>query len=203
MKTVAIIGAKSDIGAYISNSIKKDGFNTFEIGHSQWFRREALVDGWDLIVFACGTMNPVGKFFECEPESWLSCIDGNALSPLLRLHHFYPARNEGAQVCFFSGPNPHKPNPYYSAYDASKALLINAAKNINAEGLKCFVLGPGYVPTKIHQQTIAAGVPNERLARARANNEAGTPMSKIYECLRWCMDNDVGGQHIFVPDWNK
>jgi NAD(P)-dependent dehydrogenase (short-subunit alcohol dehydrogenase family) len=201
MKTAVIVGAKSHIGAYLSDCIGKDGFKVIELSHGQWFRKEALTDGWDLIVFALGTMRPIGKFAECDVGDWLAAIDSNALSLLTRLHHLYPARNPGAQVCFFSGPNPHKPNPFYSAYDASKALLINAAKNINAEGLKCFVLGPGYVPTKIHQQTIAAGVPNERLARAMANDEPGTPLEKIYACLRWCMDNDVGGQHIFIPEW--
>src|SRR6266849_3219590 len=69
----------------------------------------------------------------------------------------------------------------------------------DADDVKWYALAPGIVLTKIHKPTIDTRWINERLSEAM--NVGGTPMAKIYECLRWCMEAQkatIGGRNICV-----
>lgn len=154
------------------------------------------LEPWDAAIFCTGTLSPVGKFFDVDPFAWWGAMKVNCLGPLMLLRYMRKKAREGAQACFMSGPNPFKTSPNYSAYAASKAALVRATKDINAEGFKCFAFAPGFVKTKIHQATIDAGVYNERLERG-----GGTTHDHIYRALNICLQSPkAGGQHIYAPD---
>jgi NAD(P)-dependent dehydrogenase (short-subunit alcohol dehydrogenase family) len=59
-------------------------------------------------------------------------------------------------VVFFSGAGTNGPAPSYSAYCASKILLIKMCELLDSEtpDASFFIIGPGMVRTKIHEQTL-------------------------------------------------
>ena len=108
-------------------------------------------------------------------------------------------------VAFFAGGGTNNPFRNYSAYCLSKILLIKMCELLDDEAgdLKTYILGPGYVRTKIHDETLrAAGQAGDNMEKTRRFLESdGTPMDDIFDCLEWCVAQDrsvVGGRNFSV-----
>jgi len=201
-----IVSPSSDLGRFISGRLVVDGWEVEGVKHNDYPVGSVV----DLLVVCSGTLRPVGKFesFKDPPElgiyglgwsKWTKGVYDNLLSPLEHMLRALPLPPESS-VVFFSGTNPEKLNPFYSAYSVAKAGLFRAVQEINGEvDCKVFMLAPGFVDTKIHEATREAGVPNARLEAG-----GGTSKEKIYQCLMWCHKQPkekVGGQSIYVPKW--
>lgn len=168
----------------------------------------AKLSPWDVLIFASGTMEPIDRFESCDPFLWNQCVTVNTLGPLRLLRMLYPKRKPDASVVFFSGPNPDKTSPRYSAYSVSKFALLKACEELDEEweDVKVFSIAPGIVDTKMHQQTLKAGSvrAGDNFARVTDMYSSGLPMTPhedIYNCLRWCLDqpkSQVGGRNIHV-----
>jgi NAD(P)-dependent dehydrogenase (short-subunit alcohol dehydrogenase family) len=154
------------------------------------------LEPWDLLIFCPGKLSPVKSFFECDPFEWRESFRVNCLGPLMLLYYLKPLKREAGQVVFFSGTNPFKTNPNYSAYSASKAALMTAMKEINGEGTRAFAIAPGFMQTKIHKATLDAGVENERLKTG-----GGITHDKLFSVLKRCLKSDKApGQVMYAPD---
>jgi NAD(P)-dependent dehydrogenase (short-subunit alcohol dehydrogenase family) len=162
---------------------------------------------WDLLVVAAGTEEPIGSFWECDPEEWDAGIAVNALAPLRIVRGLYPLRRTGDQpsVAFFSGAGTNGAAPAYSAYCAAKIFLIKMCELLDAESpdTSFFIIGPGIVRTKIHDQTLRAphrSGPNYRKVTDFLGSAApGTSHDDIFACLQWCLaagKATVGGRNI-------
>ena len=169
------------------------------------FEREGLA--WDLLVVAAGTEEPIGSFFACDEEAWESGIQINALAPLRLVRRLYPLRNRGSapSVAFFSGSGTNNAAPAYSAYCASKIMLIKMCELLDAESADTsfFIVGPGIVRTKIHGQTLCvpdrAGANYRKVVDFLASDNPGSSHDDIYQCLAWCHQAGkavVGGRNI-------
>ena len=73
------------------------------------------------------------------------------------------------------------------------------------DNVKYVVVGPGWVNTKIHEQTLrAGGRAGENIDRIRgflAAGGSGTPIQYIYDCINWLADAPkqlVGGRNFSV-----
>lgn len=227
-----ILGISSDIGRDIAIRLKAEGWEiagTYR-SYGAWHTgddiepqahlvpcdlgdRASIEDaaavmqgGWDLLVVAAGTYEPLGTFWTCNADDWEMCVQVNALGPLRFLRLMYPSRRPGASVCFFAGPNPNRANPTYTAYMAGKAVLHKACEDIQAEtpDLKLFILGPGLTRTKMLDQTIKAGERAgwyHRVKEFLASGEQGTSFKDIYDMLRVCMESDWSrGRNIHIKD---
>lgn len=174
-----------------------DGWEVDGVAHNRFPVPELV----DLFIVCSGTLNPVRRFDAYDLSEWEEGIYDNLLDPLRQLHRFLPLP-ESSSAVFFSGTNPQKLNPHYSAYSVAKAGLFRAVEEINNEvDCKVFMLAPGFVDTKIHEATRKAGIKNERLEAG-----GGTSKEKIYQCLLWCHKQEkakVGGRSIYVPEWNE
>jgi len=233
MKTAIVIGLSSDIGRELALRLVGEGWSvkgTYrdaagikQLGKkvaatrcdlrsaksvaaaSAWLRRRGK--GWRLLVVAAGTEEPIGPFWDCDADNWDRGIGVNTLAPLRLVRALYPARDRAASpaVAFFSGSGTNNAAPAYSAYAAAKIMLIKMCELLDAESedTSFFILGPGIVRTKIHQETLKAG------ARAGANlrrvteylgsAEPGTSHDDIHACLGWCLGAGkrvVGGRNI-------
>lgn len=168
---------------------------------------DALADRpWDLFVAANGTMEPIGPALEVDAHAWRASIAANALAPVELLQRMRPAARENAAVAFMAGGGTNNPFTNYSSYCLSKILLIKLCELLDDEepDLKTFIIGPGYVKTPIHDQTLRAG------ARAGANREKtlafldggdGTPLRDVYDCIEWCAAQPrdvIGGRNVSV-----
>jgi NAD(P)-dependent dehydrogenase (short-subunit alcohol dehydrogenase family) len=168
-------------------------------------RAQKLV--WDLLVVAAGTEEPIGSFWECDPDQWDAGLAVNALAPLRVVRGLYPLRRTGGRPCvaFLSGAGTNNAAPAYSAYCAAKIFLIKMCELLDAESpdTSFFIIGPGIVRTKIHDQTLRAahrGGPNYRkVADFLGSAAPGTSHDDIFACLQWCIaagKETVGGRNI-------
>jgi NAD(P)-dependent dehydrogenase (short-subunit alcohol dehydrogenase family) len=79
----------------------------------------------------------------------------------------------------------------YSAYCVSKIGLIKMCELLDAEyeDLKIQIIGPGFVRTKTHYETLKAkqmaGSNYERVKEFMDSGEQGTSFEDIYRCLKW------------------
>ena len=173
-------------------------------------------EGWDLYISSIGKLEPIGLFFETNWKKWVDSVFVNCVQQLGLLRAMYPYRKKGRMnhVAFFAGAGTNAPAPQYSAYCASKILLIKMCENLHAENpdLNVFIIGPGIVDTKIHKQTLRAGRrAGGNLQKVRAILRSKNKMvshDQIFACLSWCMEvgrEVVGGRNIsLVGDtWAK
>lgn len=195
-----IIGSASDIGAYLAESLERDGWTV-----TRWKRGDAVpLEQWDLCVMAVGKVAPVGPWWTHEFSEWEEAIESNLLLPFRMLGYLWPYRKTGASVCFMAGSNPQKVMRGYSAYNAGKMALLKLTEQIDyeAKDSKLFALNPGYIKTKIHDATKEARWPNEVIDSGRE----GGSMEDVYRALLWCVDQPkevVGGRNICVSDFNR
>lgn len=163
---------------------------------------------WDVLIFAAGTMEPIGRLDQCDTFALKASYMVNLVGPLQLLKLLYPKRKENASVVFFGGTNPNRNNPNYVAYSTAKCALLKAAEELDVEwpDVKVFSIAPGVVDTKIHRQTmdagsIRAGEAFDNITSLYASGLPMTPHDEIYGCLQWCLSQPkekIGGRNIHV-----
>jgi NAD(P)-dependent dehydrogenase (short-subunit alcohol dehydrogenase family) len=160
---------------------------------------------WDQFLSSVGTMEPIGPFFDVDFDQWQQSIIINALGQLRVLHALFPHRrisgNNG--VMFFAGGGTNNPFTNYSAYAASKIFLIKMAELLDDEtgDLNVFVVGPGFVRTGIHQETLKAAQRAGKNLQKTLDflKQDGTSLDVIFECIEWCFEQDrkaTGGRNF-------
>jgi NAD(P)-dependent dehydrogenase (short-subunit alcohol dehydrogenase family) len=133
----------------------------------------------------------------------------NSTAQLRFLHKIYPLRVIGkfCQVAFFAGGGTNSPFTNYSAYCAAKIMLIKMCELLDDENdnLNVFIIGPGWVKTKIHAQTLrshfGAGSNYRMTKEFLKSNNQGTDYLDIYNCINWCINQGAsvaGGRNFSV-----
>lgn len=202
MKTCILLGDRSDIAQGLEPLLIADGWRIYGWNRGSPFDiDDAKTPSWDMVLCCMGAVAPVGNWWELDELEFHQCIESNLLLPLRMLAQIWARRQPNASACFMAGSNPQKIMRGYLPYNMSKMALLKAVEQIDYESPDCkvFALGPGYVRTKIHAATLAAGWPNERIARG----DDGTPIERIYACLKWCLSQPkeiVGGRNICCSD---
>jgi NAD(P)-dependent dehydrogenase (short-subunit alcohol dehydrogenase family) len=162
---------------------------------------------WKTLFSSVGSSEPIGRFFDLDFDVWESSIQINCIGQLRALHALYPFRavDSISNVALLAGGGTNNPFRCYSAYCVSKILLIKMTELLDdeADDLNAFIVGPGFVRTKTHLETINAGTKVEdNVERIRAfweSDDPGTPMEDIYDCIRWLEEQgrDVAGGRNF------
>jgi len=182
---------------------KKDSISKFTEAYA------ALGLNWDLFISCAGTLKPIKPFFDCDFDEWSESIHVNAIEQLRVLHSIYPYRNKNEipTVIFFAGGGTNNAVSDYSAYTASKIMLIKMTELLDFENkdMSFFIIGPGWVKTKIHNETLQAG---EEKAGINYNKTVeflktreGTSMDDIYDCINWLASQSkeaVSGRNFSV-----
>lgn len=150
---------------------------------------------WDALVLCPGTMNPIGRFDICDMDSWEAGVIINLVAPLRIVHGLLSLRRLTEPlplVAFFAGGGTNGAPLNYSSYVTSKVALIKAVELLDAEfeNVRFTIIGPGWVKTKIHSETLVAGlnsghsiVETERRLQANEFN----PMEKVLNFFDWVM----------------
>ena len=219
--TVFILGLSSDIGREMGKRYMADGHRVYGTYRQKHALEEIFVPTclfpcdvtsaesirallvacqeaclrWNIFIGVVGTEEPVGSFFKCDFDAWEQSIMANALGQLRVLHALYPLRaSEGESACvFFTGAGTNNAAVNYSAYCASKILLIKMCELLAAESpdLNPVIIGPGIVRTKIHDQTLRAGERAggnyEKVMRFLKSYDPGVSHDDIYACVNWCV----------------
>jgi NAD(P)-dependent dehydrogenase (short-subunit alcohol dehydrogenase family) len=235
MNTVFILGVTSDIGRQLAARFDRDGWRvvgthraganldgmpaSYQLLEGDLSSKESIAGliancrgrnlRWDIFVLGAGTEEPIGSFFDCDADAWEMGIAINALAPLRVLRGLWPQRNSAGTpaVVFFSGSGTNSAAPSYSAYCASKIFLIKMCELLDAESsdTSFFILGPGIVRTKIHEQTLRvpekSGANYAKVVEFLHSDNPGTSHDEIYACLHWCTQagkNAIGGRNLSI-----
>ena len=163
---------------------------------------------WDTVIFLNATTNPIGPFMDVYDWQWQKSILENALIPCDFLRQLYPLRRKDkvSNVVFFGGGGINNSFDNYSAYTISKIILMKMCELLDSEygDLNPFIVGPGYVNTKIHQETLnnkeGAGEHYKKM-QDFLDSGPGTSMDKIFEAVEWgCAQGKevIGGRNLAV-----
>ena len=205
-----ILSINSDIGEAIAHHLSKEGHEVFgtyknnkpkiNVPEDNLFRFDIKdfdssrfkfwlksIGEWNLFISCVGTQKPVGKFVEVDINEWVEAVAKNSTYQLAALINAIKERDSknNADVIFFAGGGTNSSNPYYSSYTLGKISLIKAVELLanEIEFMKFTILGPGWVKTKIHEETInakeKAGENYKKTLDMISNPDKFNPMEKV------------------------
>jgi NAD(P)-dependent dehydrogenase (short-subunit alcohol dehydrogenase family) len=170
----------------------------------------AATPTWDALIVAPGTMNPVGMFPDVDIEEWSRSFDINLVHQLRFVHRLLGHANSGSSTTptcvFFAGGGTNSAPVAFSSYVLSKVALIKATELLDAEipDIAFTIVGPGWVRTDIHQETLAAdhapaAVVEETLRRLAADDFVD--VGDVVSTIDWLLAQPkevVGGRNFSV-----
>jgi NAD(P)-dependent dehydrogenase (short-subunit alcohol dehydrogenase family) len=167
-----------------------------------------LIKEWDVLALCPGTLEPVGPFSDIAFSDWAASIQVNLVAPLRMIHALLPHRSVEASptVVLFAGAGTNSAPPNYSSYVTSKIGLIKMCELLDAEipDVRFTIIGPGWVPTKIHQATLrsveSAGE-NYSSTVNHLESDGSTALTRVLDCCDWVISaqrSEVGGRNFSV-----
>ncbi len=154
-------------------SIPSDVARIFDVAEA----RSGRIHG---VINSAGIYGPIGPITEIDPENWLEVIRINLFGTFLVVREACRRMQAagGGRIAVFSGGGAASPFPNYSGYAASKAAVVrlveNTALEMAAAGIEINAIAPGFVITRLHDQTLAAGaLAGDFLAKTRDVMRAG------------------------------
>lgn len=134
------------------------------------------------LVNCAGICGPIGKTTSVSMNEFTKAIRINFLGTVYMCHAFTRifSHTKRKKIVNFSGGGAATPRPNYSAYAASKAAIVrfteNLALELASENVDVNCIAPGFVITRLHQQTLQAGeqaTSKEFLETTRKQIESG------------------------------
>jgi NAD(P)-dependent dehydrogenase (short-subunit alcohol dehydrogenase family) len=167
-----------------------------------------LTTPWDLLVLAPGSMVPIGTFESVDFEAWSKSFHVNLIGQLQFVHqllrHANRSTDEPPLCLFFAGGGVNSAPASYSAYVVARIALIKATEMLDAEisDITFAILGPGWVRTKIHEQTLFSEQAPDSIVeetRRRLDADDFVPMAKVLDAIDWLINQPkyvVGGRNF-------
>jgi 3-oxoacyl-[acyl-carrier protein] reductase len=117
----------------------------------------------DICVNNAGIYGPIGPMWTNDPERWRETLTTNLFGGFLVCRYVIPTMiaQESGKIINMSGGGAATPFPRFSAYAVSKAALVRLTETLAAElaghNIQVNAVSPGFVATRLHQQTLEAG----------------------------------------------
>ncbi len=114
------------------------------------------------VIHSAGVYGPIGKMTTVSPEEWWNGVHVNLFGSFLvaRQSCLRMQKNGGGRLVLLSGGGASGPFPNYTSYASSKAAIVRFTETIAEEmapyQIEVNCLGPGFVLTRLHQQTLNA-----------------------------------------------
>jgi short-subunit dehydrogenase len=154
-------------------------------------------------------MNPIGPFEDVNFDEWEAGFRVNFLTTLRVMRGLLPLRDRSVGspiVILFAGGGVNSAPINFSAYTAAKIALIKMIELLAEEmsDTRFVILGPGWVDTKIHQETLQAAttaVEASKETRRRLKFGDFVPMERVLECIDWAISEDsaiISGRNFSV-----
>jgi 3-oxoacyl-[acyl-carrier protein] reductase len=115
---------------------------------------------FDGLVCAAGILGPIGMLDEVDTGEFAATIGVNLMGTVQALRYALPSlRSAGGSCVTFSGGGATAPLARYDAYAVSKAAVVRLTENVavTEPNLRVNCVAPGFVATRIHDGTLAAG----------------------------------------------
>jgi NADP-dependent 3-hydroxy acid dehydrogenase YdfG len=172
---------------------------------------------WDVLVFCFGTTKPIGAFQKIDFDDWQKSIEINFIKPLKILHSLLPQANikkKFPTVLFFAGGGTNNAVLNYSSYTLSKISLIKMCELLDIEmpDIRFVILGPGWVRTKIHNETLKDGLKSAKenyyKTTKKLKDNDFVDMQKVINCCNWIVESKskgINGRNFSVEydDWQN
>lgn len=164
---------------------------------------------WSTLVLAAGDQNPIGLFKDIDFQDWAKSIQSNFVGQVDLLHKLMQIpfhENILRSVIFFAGGGTNNATERYSGYTISKIASIKLCELLDFENscYKFTCVGPGWVESKIHDATIAAGTKagkNLEKTILMRQDSLMNPVSNVVICCNWIIRSPkevVGGRNFSV-----
>jgi NAD(P)-dependent dehydrogenase (short-subunit alcohol dehydrogenase family) len=160
---------------------------------------------WERLVFCPAVMSPIGPFGEVNIDEWVSTFNINFTNQVYLLRKLLPSKGgEMPRVIFFAGGGTNSAPRDYSAYTISKIALIKLVELLNEEmnSVSFTIIGPGWVNTKIHKQSMVHGLENSKAfkeTKRRIRENDFVSMEKVVKSIMWVLSQSkeiVGGRNF-------
>jgi len=212
-----LIKQKNEI-IYTYNSKKVDRFKkltSFKLDISSRknidnFVKIKKLNNWENLVILTAAQNPIGLFSEVDKDDWVRSIDLNFTNQMYLIREMLSKRSKNSKkinnIILWAGTGSNSAPKYYSAYTISKIAQTKMCELLDKEfdDIKVSIIGPGWVKTKIHEQTIEAG----KLARENYKNTIErfkankfNPMKDVVNCFNKIVSfkkKTAGGRNFSV-----
>lgn len=120
--------------------------------------------GLDGVIHAAGIYGPIGPVVKVDPSEWLDAITVNLFGTFLVARAACSVmieRGTKGSVVLMSGGGAATPFPHYTAYACGKIGVVRLTETLALEvagqGIRVNCLAPGFVLTRLHDQTLDAG----------------------------------------------
>jgi NAD(P)-dependent dehydrogenase (short-subunit alcohol dehydrogenase family) len=135
----------------------------------------------DGVIHAAGIYGPIGLITDVDPREWANVIQINLFGAFIVLREACKRMREsgGGRIALFSGGGAASPFPNYSGYACSKAAVVRLTETAAIEmapyGIEINCIAPGFVVTRLHEQTLTNGVAaaGDFFERTKAEIERG------------------------------
>jgi 3-oxoacyl-[acyl-carrier protein] reductase len=162
---LGLIARDATVLAAACAQLPGDGHEWFALDvadEAAWGSIAPRLEKVDGVVCAAAVLTPVGPLGSYGVDDFRRTLEVNVVGTLLAIGACLPAlRESGGAVVTFSGGGATAPLPRYDAYAASKAAVVRLTENLAVElrgaGVRLNCIAPGFVPTEIHEATLAAG----------------------------------------------
>lgn len=204
---------RPDIHHDLSNKVRLLHCDLSDAGSCDQAAKEilSLMPAWDVLIFATGTLVPIGPFLKNNIDDWHTSVQINFINQIRLAHRLMNGLNtqsdNAPSVIFFAGGGTNNAVLGYSAYTLSKIALVKMCELLDSEisHAKFSIIGPGWVNTKIHNETLAAGEKNTagNYTRTveRIKNNKWTSCSDVIDFIEWTIRQPkeiVGGRNFSV-----
>jgi NAD(P)-dependent dehydrogenase (short-subunit alcohol dehydrogenase family) len=128
------------------------------------FDAAAAAGGLDGLIHAAGIYGPIGPVTKVDPDEWFAAIRVNLFGSFLIAREAcrrMAERGTKGSVVLMSGGGAATPFPNYTAYACGKIGVVRLAETLALEvaetGIRVNAVAPGFVATRLHEQTLEAG----------------------------------------------
>ncbi|MEO0250600.1 MAG: SDR family oxidoreductase [candidate division WOR-3 bacterium] len=161
--------------------------------------------GWELngLVNCAGVLGPIGKTTAVDMGEFTETVRINFLGTVYMCQALAPRLRSQTRkkIVNCSGGGGSFPFPRYSAYAASKAAVVrfteNLALELADEGFDVNCIAPGFVVTRMHQETLTAGPERAGQAHFEKTKEflekGGVPAEHAADLTAFLLSQDSDG----------
>lgn len=164
----------------------------------EWDAAGDVLGRLDALVHAAAEIGPVGPIESVDPSEFLEVLRVNVLGTFLAVRSCLPAlRESSGRVVAFSGGGATGPLERFDAYAASKAATVRLVENLARQGIEINAVAPGFVATRMHETTLAAGpelAGRDYYERTKEDLEAGGTAPEVAaELVAFLVSSDAAG----------
>jgi NAD(P)-dependent dehydrogenase (short-subunit alcohol dehydrogenase family) len=122
--------------------------------------RYGRIDG---LIHCAAVIGPIGPLADTDPEEWFEALRINLFGAMVVAREAIRRMRTtgGGRLVLFSGGGAGFAFPNYSSYACAKVAVVRLvetlAQEVGADGIEVNALAPGFVKTRMHDETLAAG----------------------------------------------